>query len=80
MALSDGAVLLKLNRRKVPKIAIGDATALSGALDFYLPHVRVTTVLVVADHSDLDHKHADWFLANVFDRNVHPTLITQKIE
>lgn len=37
-----------------------------------LPHVRVTTVLVVADHSHLDHESSNRILADVFDGNDDP--------
>lgn len=41
-------------------------------MDPDLSNVRVPSVLVVRDHSNLDHESTDRFVAHVLDRDHHP--------
>ena len=46
---------------------LADGTLLHWRVHFDLPHVRVSAVLVVGQHRDLDHEGADWLVCPLKD-------------
>lgn len=42
-------------------------------MDFYLSHMSISAILMIADNCNLDHESANGLLSDVFDRNDNPS-------
>lgn len=65
----DGPVHHKVDRGASWELA--DRALLHGCVNFDLPHVRVSPVLVVGQHGDLDHECADGLVCALKNTHTH---------
>lgn len=74
----DGAVHHEVHRGASWELA--DGALLHGRVNLDLPHVRVSAVLVVGEHGDLDHEGTDWFVCSLKNTEIKNYTLKKKIE
>lgn len=77
--LSYCSMLLECYCWKITKVSHCHVLPFHWTMNFYLSHMCISSILMIACYSNLNHKHTYWSITNIFYWNVHPTL-NKKLE
>jgi len=77
---SDGGELLEIDRSELSKELQGIVLSLDRSMNADLAHVGVPAVLVVGDHSDLQHEGANRLDIPILDGYLHPASGLHELE